>query len=167
MKYLLFSLLSVPLFSVAVCQKKEIPADLSVVSVTLENATITKQPPIVSGTNGTQQPTKPVISSNPALKCTVVIRNDYNDSYNVSLLVTFPSDATILTTPANCSVPFRQDPYPQRQVDFGHMTAGQTATVEFTFATAEIKRVVRTYVFSIPMDNTTANNYKNAFVLKQ
>ncbi|MDP4264182.1 MAG: hypothetical protein Q8941_16760 [Bacteroidota bacterium] len=168
MKQVFYMVLCVCFFNIASGQKlttpppKKIPADLSIVSITFENATITKQPSIIPGPNGTQPANKPVTSPNPAVKCTVVIRNDYSDSYYVVLAVSFPPDATILSRPVSSSIPERQGSFPQVTMNFGHMTAGQTASAEFVFTPSKYKNAVMANIISSPMDEVTGNNSKSA-----
>ncbi len=147
MKRLLLFVPGILLCFSGIAQNQTLP-DVSVVSVTLAPVPIVKQPTILPDPNGTQQPAKSVASTNPNIKCTIVIHNALADAKNVTVTATIPRDATVISNgggrqinPGNGNMVV----YPEMVFPVGTMTAGQSVTVEFTF-TKTVKNVVKAQV---------------------
>lgn len=178
MKQVIFCLTCLAIFSVALSQKPNntVPkinpvADLSIASIKLENAAITKPPTILNNPNGTQQQsTSNTTPANPPIKCTVVIKDEYNKATGVYIKAYIPRDSQVLTSPANTEIKSLEagDRYNNVAIIYlrapiGNMEAGTTASIEFTFSRSlKYNNTIIARVDSNIMEDNTANNTNKA-----
>ncbi|MDP4264181.1 MAG: hypothetical protein Q8941_16755 [Bacteroidota bacterium] len=142
-------------------------ADVSVTSVTLGNATITKQPPILNNpkipaaTNSST--TTPATSSN--LKCSITVHNENDDdAYGTTLVVVLPVEVSVISmspggTTHTASTGNQYIAY--ITFDLGHMTVGQNSTVEVIFTKSKYTNKVGAFAYSGSPDPNPTNNYKD------
>lgn len=144
-------------------------ADVSVTSVTLSNATVVKQPPILNNSkipvvNGGGSPAVAGSSSN--IKCSITVHNENDDdAYGTTLVVTLPVEVSVVSMSAGgtthtASTGTQYIAY--LTFDLGHMTVGQNSAVEFTFTKSQYGNKVGAFAYSGSPDPNPTNNYKDA-----
>ncbi|MDP4244877.1 MAG: hypothetical protein Q8932_03440 [Bacteroidota bacterium] len=145
-------------------------ADVSIPSMTLAYASVTKQPPILtnpklpnSTSSGT---TTPTASSN--VVCTITVHNENDDdAYGTTLVVCLPVEVSVLSmssggTTHTASTGTQYIAY--LSFDLGHMTVGQNSTVSFTYTKSKYTNKVGAFAYSGSPDPNPTNNYKEASI---
>jgi hypothetical protein len=143
--------------------------DLRISSMSLTHATISKQTPIVTNPNGSQQGPANSSSPNPAVQCSIVLNNDISEDDSVVIELGIPVGATILQLPSNGLLQTGSTPVRNAlviaspaHIVIGHMNAGQVMTIVFTFATNASPVKVWAHAVGKYAEPVWKNNYGEA-----
>ena len=145
-------------------------ADVSVIAVTLSNASIRPTTTIANPNTGqvikNPKPLESKITASQNLTCSITVHNENDDdAYETVLVAILPVEVDVVTKPANATVhKLSASSLFTGYVTFnlGHMTVGQNITVEFTFSKSKYGNKVGAYAYSLTSDPNPANNYKDA-----
>jgi uncharacterized protein DUF11 len=149
---------------------KSAVADLSIASVTLAYTGPTLPAPTVNTAHGTEQGNPNTAASHPITQCTVVVHEDFNEDDDVILNVTLPLGVKVQQKPPNATT----GPGPDYHASFdgiihmpiGHMTAGQSITLQFTYTTpatgTSTRNEVSATVKGSKPDSNATNNSRSA-----
>jgi hypothetical protein len=147
---------------------KSAAPDLSIPSVSLSYPGGTKAP-TVNTARGTEQGNPNSVAAHPVTQCIVVVHSDEGPEEDVMLDVTLPSAVKVQQKPANATTTPGADYHIQSDgaihIPIGHLNAGQSITVQFTYSTPAGTGVFNQVTASVKgsrPETNTSNNTRSA-----